>query len=66
MKISSADFLHLKAHERMALLAQWLASENGEDLCVQGTRQILAKAPIFLTRPCGTSVSGEGAASSPS
>ena len=49
MKISSADFLHLKAHERLALLAQWLESEDSEDLCVQGTRNVLAKAPVFLT-----------------
>ena len=49
MKISSADFLHLKAHERLALLTQWLESEDGDDLCVQGTRNVLAKAPVFLT-----------------
>ena len=49
MKISSADFLHLTARERLALLARWLESEDGDDLCVQGTRNALAKAPVFLT-----------------
>ncbi len=49
MKISSADFLHLKAHERQALLVQWLESEDADELCVQGERNVLAEAPVFLT-----------------
>ncbi len=49
MKISSADFLHLKAHERLDLIARWLESDDAEELCVQGERHVLAKAPVFLT-----------------